>query len=82
MSIGCNYKLKHQAVGTILCLLGEFMLTVFVDRLGRHWTMAGGSIAMCGAFNITTILLAQVPHSADNIGAHWGFIVMTFWSTV
>jgi len=53
-------------------LLGEFRLTVFVDRLGRHWTMIGGNIATCGAFIITTILLAQfhiLPITSVHIGA-------------
>jgi hypothetical protein len=48
MGISGNDTLKYQAVGTILGLLGEFLLMVLVDRLGRRWTMIGGNIAMYG----------------------------------
>ena len=52
---------------------------VLVDKLGRRWTMIGGSLVMCGTFIVSTTLLARFPPSANNTGAHWAFIVMTSW---
>lgn len=49
-----------------------------VDRVGRRKLVVGGNLAMCVTFIVSTILLAQFPPEANNKGAHWAFIVMTW----
>ncbi|GAM36400.1 glucose transporter [Talaromyces pinophilus] len=70
--------LRYQAINSIIGLLGEFLLMVVVDKMGRRKIVVGGNLAMCLTYVISTILLAQFPPETNNAGAHWGFIIMTW----
>lgn len=51
---------------------------LFVDRVGRRAVIIGGNLAMCITYIIGTALMAEFPAEADNTGAHWGFVIMTW----
>ncbi|QMW45537.1 hypothetical protein G4B11_008992 [Aspergillus flavus] len=70
--------LKYQAINSIIGLIGELLLMLVVDKMGRRKLVVGGNLAMCLTYVISTILLAQFPPTVNNIGAHWGFIIMTW----
>ncbi|KAL2852110.1 general substrate transporter [Aspergillus pseudoustus] len=70
--------LRYQAINSIIGLLGEFLLMLVVDKIGRRKLIISGNLAMCGTYIISTILLAQFPPAAHNSSAHWGFIIMTW----
>jgi hypothetical protein len=70
--------LKYQAINSVIGLIAEALIMLFVDKLGRRTIIIWGNLAMCCTFIISTILLARFPPSADNTGAHWGFIIMTW----
>ena len=70
--------LKYQAINSVIGLLGEALIMLFVDKIGRRTIIIWGNLAMCSTFVVSTILLARFPPSADNKGAHWGFIIMTW----
>ncbi|KAF7176481.1 hypothetical protein CNMCM7691_002799 [Aspergillus felis] len=70
--------LRYQAINSIIGLIGEFLLMMVVDRIGRRKLVVGGNLAMCLTYVISTILLAQFPPEVNSTGAHWGFIIMTW----
>ncbi|KAJ5613450.1 hypothetical protein N7510_006644 [Penicillium lagena] len=70
--------LRYQAINSIIGLIGEFLLMMVVDKIGRRKLVVGGNLAMCLTYVISTILLAQFPPEVNNTGAHWGFIIMTW----
>ncbi|GFF59271.1 quinate permease [Aspergillus udagawae] len=70
--------LRYQAINSIIGLIGEFLLMMVVDKIGRRKLVVGGNLAMCLTYVISTILLAQFPPEVNSKGAHWGFIIMTW----
>lgn len=72
IGINANDTLKYQAISSILALVAQFMCILFVDRLGRRWTLIGGNLVNCLFFIIATALLFKYPPSVNNTGAHWG----------
>jgi len=70
--------LKYQAINSVIGLIAEALIMLFVDKLGRRTIIIWGNLAMCCTFIVSTILLARFPPSAENTGAHWGFIIMTW----
>ncbi|KAE8167622.1 general substrate transporter [Aspergillus tamarii] len=70
--------LKYQAINSIIGLVGELLLMLVVDKIGRRKLVVGGNLAMCLTYVISTILLARFPPTVNNTGAHWGFIIMTW----
>ncbi|GIJ81569.1 hypothetical protein Asppvi_000068 [Aspergillus pseudoviridinutans] len=70
--------LRYQAINSIIGLIGEFLLMMVVDKIGRRKLVVGGNLAMCLTYVISTILLAQFPPEVNSTGAHWGFIIMTW----
>lgn len=51
---------------------------IFVDRVGRRKIVISGNLMMSLTYIVSTILLAKFPPEANNTGAHWGFIIMTW----
>ncbi|KAJ5151922.1 hypothetical protein N7492_010217 [Penicillium capsulatum] len=70
--------LRYQAINSIIALVAQFLCILFIDRLGRRWTLIGGNLGNMLTFLVATILLARFPPSTQNSGAHWGFIIMTW----
>jgi MFS family permease len=70
--------LRYQAINSIIGLIGELLLMMVVDKIGRRKLVVGGNLAMCLTYVISTIFLAQFPPEVNNTGAHWGFIIMTW----
>ncbi|KGO41718.1 Major facilitator superfamily domain, general substrate transporter [Penicillium expansum] len=70
--------LRYQAINSIIGLIGELLLMLIVDKIGRRKLVVGGNLAMCLTYVISTILLAQFPPEMNNAGAHWGFVIMTW----
>ncbi|OJJ45935.1 hypothetical protein ASPZODRAFT_119256 [Penicilliopsis zonata CBS 506.65] len=78
IGIDSTNTLRYQAINSIIGLLGELLLMLIVDRIGRRKLIIGGNLAMCLTYIISTILMAQFPPQVDNKSAHWGFIIMTW----
>ena len=70
--------LKYQAINNIIALVAQFCCILFIDRLGRRWPLIWGNLGNMLTFIIACILLARFPPTSTNIGAHWGFIIMTW----
>lgn len=71
--------LQYQGISSIIALIAQFCCILFIDYLGRRWTMIGGNLMNCVTFIIATILLAKYPPGvANNTSASWGFIVVTW----
>ena len=81
MGISGSDTLKYQAINNIIALIGEALCIAFVDKLGRRWPLIIGNLCNCLTFIIACILIALFPADANNTGAHWGFIVMTWYAT-
>lgn len=74
-----NKTLEYQGISSIIALIAQFCCILFIDWTGRRWAMIGGNLGNCLCFIIATILLARFPPGASsNIGAEWGFIVVTW----
>lgn len=79
MGIKGDDTLKYQAISSVLALIAQFLCILFIDRLGRRWTLIWGNIGNMCTFIIATILLARFPPGDnDNKAAAWGFIVVTW----
>ncbi|KAL1984801.1 hypothetical protein VTN96DRAFT_8645 [Rasamsonia emersonii] len=70
--------LRYQAINTVIALVGEFCCMMLIDRFGRRWPLIIGNLGNMVTFIIACILLALFPPEANNTGAHWGFIIMTW----
>ncbi|GIC92104.1 uncharacterized protein Aud_008561 [Aspergillus udagawae] len=78
IGIAGDDTLKYQAINSIIALVAECLCMAFIDRFGRRWTLIGGNLGNMVTFIIACILLARFPPEANNTGAHWGFIIMTW----
>lgn len=70
--------LRYQGISSAIALLGEFSCMMLIDRFGRRWPLIIGNLTNMVTFIIACILLAIFPPTANNSGAHWGFIIMTW----
>ncbi|VUC23055.1 unnamed protein product [Clonostachys rosea] len=70
--------LRYQAINSVIGLISEVLIMLFVDKIGRRTIIITGSLLMSLTYVISTILMAKFPASENNVGAHWGFIVMTW----
>ena len=78
IGISPSDSLKYQAVNNIIALVAEGLCIAFVDKFGRRWPLIIGNLCNCLTFIIACILIALFPADANNIGPHWGFIIMTW----
>ncbi|KAF2089787.1 general substrate transporter [Saccharata proteae CBS 121410] len=79
IGISGNDSLKYQAINSIIALVAQFLCLLFIDHLGRRWTLIGGNLGNTVTFIIATALLAIYPPGATgNHAASWGFIIMTW----
>jgi MFS family permease len=78
MGIDGDETLRYQAINSVIALVGQFLCILFIDHFGRRWTLILGNLGNMVTFIIACILLALFPPEANNIGAHWGFIIMTW----
>ncbi|EXJ95292.1 hypothetical protein A1O1_00412 [Capronia coronata CBS 617.96] len=71
--------LKYQGINSIIALVAQFCTVLFIDRTGRRWPLIGGNIGNMVMFIVATVLLAKFPPGVStNVGAQWGFIVVTW----
>ncbi|KAK3675012.1 hypothetical protein LTR78_004945 [Recurvomyces mirabilis] len=71
--------LKYQGINSIIALIAQFSCIMLIDYTGRRWANIGGNLMNCVTFIIATALLAEFPPGASkNLGAEWGFIVITW----
>lgn len=70
--------LQYQAINSIIALVAQFLCILFIDRLGRRWTLIWGNLGNMVTFIVACTLLARFPPEVENTGAHWGFIIMTW----
>lgn len=79
MGIEGDETLKYQAISSVIALIAQALCILFIDRLGRRWTLIFGNLGNMVTFIISTILLAVFPPgSSNNTAAAWGFIVITW----
>ena len=70
--------MKYQGINSIIALIAQALCIAFIDKLGRRWTMIGGNLGNMVTFIIATALLACFPPGeSKNLGAEWGFIIVT-----
>lgn len=70
--------LQYQAINSIIALVAQFLCILFIDKLGRRWTLIWGNLGNMVTFIVACTLLARFPPEVENTGAHWGFIIMTW----
>ncbi|GAB7358525.1 hypothetical protein MBLNU230_g2588t1 [Neophaeotheca triangularis] len=79
IGIPAGETLQYQAINAVIALIAQFCCMMFIDRLGRRWTLIGGNSANCITFIIATALFANFPPTETrNLSASWAFIVMTW----
>ncbi|CAD0097225.1 unnamed protein product [Aureobasidium mustum] len=68
-----------QGFNAIVALAAQFCCMLFIDRVGRRWTLIGGNLLNMVTFIIATALLASYPPGAStNRSAQEAFIAMTW----
>jgi MFS family permease len=70
--------LRYQAINSVIGLISEILIMFFVDKVGRRTIIIVGSLLMALTYIVSTVLMAEFPASDSNVGAHWGFIIMTW----
>ncbi|KAK4926061.1 hypothetical protein LTR49_006975 [Elasticomyces elasticus] len=79
IGIATNDTLKYQGINSVIALIAQFLCILFIDWSGRRWAMIGGNLGNCVTFIVATALLASYPPgTSNNLGAGWGFIIMTW----
>lgn len=79
IGISGNNTLKYQGINSIIALIAQFCTILFIDKTGRRWPLILGNLGNMVTFIVATILLAKFPPGVStNVGAQWGFIIMTW----
>ena len=79
IGIATNDTLKYQGINSVIALIAQFLCILFIDWSGRRWALIGGNLGNCVTFIVATALLASYPPGeTGNLGAGWGFIIMTW----
>jgi len=79
MGIEGDKTLQYQAISSVLALIAQLMCILFIDHIGRRWTLIGGNLVNMCTFIVATILLAKFPPGENgNKAAAWGFIITTW----
>ncbi|EMC94105.1 hypothetical protein BAUCODRAFT_94220 [Baudoinia panamericana UAMH 10762] len=79
IGIPTSKTLEYQGINSLIALAGEAACILLIDPLGRRWALIGGNLANCVTFIIATALLASFPPGVSrNVGAGWGFTIMTW----
>lgn len=73
VGISGQETLKYQAINSILALIAQASCVLFIDKVGRRWSLIGGNLINSLMFMIATILIATYGTSSGSAG--WGFIV-------
>lgn len=76
VGISGQETLKYQAINSILALIAQASCVLFIDKVGRRWSLIGGNLINSLMFMIATILIAQYGTTSGSAG--WGFIVSTW----
>ncbi|KAF4548544.1 Sugar (and other) transporter-like protein 30 [Elsinoe fawcettii] len=77
LGIGVTSALKFQGISNVLSILSILCTVLFIDRLGRRWTLIGGNFVNGLCFIVVTAAIASFP----NVGLPtqkalgWVFIV-------
>lgn len=51
--------LKYQAINSIIALIAQALCILYIDRVGRRWTLIWGNLGNCVTFIIATALLGK-----------------------
>lgn len=51
---------------------------LFIDYFGRRKPLILGNLGNMVTYIVATALLSRFPPTSDSVGAHWGFIIMTW----
>jgi sugar porter (SP) family MFS transporter len=78
IGIPTGTTLLLQAVNAIIAFLGTTHCILVIDSTGRRPLEIYGAIIMAITYIVNAILIKVFPASSSNLGAHWGFIVMTW----
>lgn len=73
IGISGQNTLKYQAINNILALLAQASCVLFIDKVGRRWSLIGGNLINSLMFMIATILIAVYGTTSSSAG--WGFII-------
>ena len=55
-----------QGFNAIVALVAQFICLLFIDKVGRRWTLIGGNLLNMVTFIIATALLASFPPGASS----------------
>ncbi|OLN89992.1 High-affinity glucose transporter 9 [Colletotrichum chlorophyti] len=79
IGIATDDTLKYQGISNGLAIIAQTCAMLLIDRTGRRWPLIGGNLFNSLTFIIAAILLALFPPGeSNNLGAQWGFIVITW----
>ncbi|KAM5342778.1 hypothetical protein ACJ41O_013744 [Fusarium nematophilum] len=79
IGIASDDTLKYQGISNGLAIIAQTATMLVIDHTGRRWPLIGGNLFNSVTFIIGSILLAQFPPGkSTNLGAQWGFIVITW----
>jgi hypothetical protein len=79
IGIPTNKTLQYQGINSIIALVAQFCCIMLIDYTGRRWANIGGYLGNMVTFIIATALLASYPPGVStNVGAGWGFTIMTW----
>ena len=79
IGIATDDTLKYQGINSVIALIAQGLCIALIDWSGRRWAMIGGNLGNMVTFIIATALLASFPPGeTSNVGASWGFIIMTW----
>ncbi|OBT56148.1 hypothetical protein VE04_03885 [Pseudogymnoascus sp. 24MN13] len=79
IGISPDAALRYQAINSVIALIAQALCILLIDRFGRRWTLIYGNLANMVTFIVATALLANFPPGeTTNVGASWGFIIVTW----
>ena len=78
IGIDGDEALRYQAINSVIALVAQMLCMLLIDYFGRRWPLILGNLGTMVTFIIATILLALYPPESTNVGAHWGFIIVTW----
>lgn len=77
LGIGTTSALKFQGISNVLSILSILCTVLFIDKLGRRWTLIGGNFINGLCFIVVTAAIASFPKVglSEQKALGWVFIV-------
>lgn len=77
VGVGTSQSLLYQGISYVWGIAGQLCTVLFIDRIGRRWTLIVGNLVCSVSFIVTAAAIARFPSAGASIqhSLLWAFLV-------